>query len=270
MFERIPKYLVAATTSCIVAGCNNIPPINQTTTTIEPKVVIFAATQGKVDPTNTCSPATPPAPVSPNQWWNSLPPTQLPKVAGHGVVGVDRWRNLTDSCQEFRQDLYRTAFAYDLSASQSLKGLVTKAELSFSVVAMPAVRPNSMCQAMTGGGGSLLMLRPGFTLPQASFDYLGTHVPPQPFPASVSVFGMTFPWMPGQIANGVVTSDGGGQRASFTVDVTDRLNGAINRGDVAIGFMLSGSDEGLPQVSPPDSFDCRTVYRVGQLVIKHL
>jgi hypothetical protein len=268
MIERIPRYLVAAITSCIVAGCNNIPPINQITTNIDPSVVTLASTQGRYDPTNTCSPATPPPPLLPNQWWNSLPASQLPKVAGHGVVGFNRWRNLTNSCQEFRQDLYRTAFSYNLSASQSLKGLVTKAELSFSVVAMPAVR--SMCQAMTGGGGALLMLRPGFSLPQASFDYLGTHVPPQPFPASASVFGMTFPWVPGQIANGVVTSDGGGQRASFTVDVTDRLNGALNRGDAAIGFMLSGSDEGLPQVSPPDSFDCRTVYRVGRLVIKHL
>ncbi|MDP2266332.1 MAG: hypothetical protein Q8J70_07255, partial [Thiobacillus sp.] len=144
---------------------------------------------------------------------------------------------------------------------------------------MPAVRPNSLCQAMTGGGGSLLMVRPPFAPPQSSFVDLGSDLgysaPPgantaQPFPAGVTVFGMTFPWVSGQVANGVTTSDGGGQKASFTVDVTDRLNGAFNRGDAVIAFMLSGSDETLPTVSPPDRFDCRTVYRIGQLVIKHL
>lgn len=254
---------------CLAVGCKNgaITPI---ITSIDPHVVVLAATQGRVDPANTCTPAAPPAPAMPNQWWDSLPPAQLPKVAGHGVVGTDRWRNTTDGCLEFRQDLYRTVFSYDLSASQPLKGLVTKAELSFSAAVVPAVRPNSPCQAMTGGAGALQLLRPGFTLPQTSFDYLGTHVPPQPFPASVSVFAMPAPWVPGPIAPGVTTTDGGGQRASFSVDVTDRLNGALNRGDGALGFLLSGSDEDLPTTSPPDRLDCRTVYRIGPLVITHL
>ncbi|HET8710526.1 MAG TPA: hypothetical protein VFM32_04070 [Spongiibacteraceae bacterium] len=266
----ISKRLLAAVIGGAVVGCTPIPPINTITTNIDPKVVTLAATQGKVDPTNTCSPASPAAPIMPDQWWNNLPITQQPKVVGSGVVGFERWRNHTDGCQEFRQDLYRTAFSYDLSGSQSLKGLVTKAELSFSVVIMPATSANSMCQAMTGGGGSLFILRSGFSLPQMSFSYLGTHVPPQPFPSGLRVFGMNFPWVPGQIATGVTTYDVGGQRAGFTVDVTDRLNGALNRGDTAIGFMLTGSEEDLPQVSPSDGMNCRTVYHVGQLVIKHL
>lgn len=268
MNSRTLRHLLAFAGVALTAACGHVP-ITLITTPVDPAVVTLAATQGKVDPVNSCNPAQPPAPVLPNQWWNSLPVTQLPKVSAYGVVGFDRWRNLNDTCQEFRQDLYRTIFAYDLSALPPLKGLVSKAELSFSVAVMPAVQPNTPCQAMTGGGGSLLMLLPGSSLPQTSFVYLGTHVPPQPFPASVPVFAMTFPWLAGQIATGVVTADGGGQRASFVVDMTERINGAFNRGDASIGFMLSGSDEALPTVSPADSFDCRTVYRIGQLVITH-
>lgn len=268
--QKFPQCLLVVAIGSVIAACNSSSPINPITTSLDPMVATLATTQGRVDPTNNCSPASPIAPIRPDQWWNGLRIDQPPKLAGNGVVGFERWRNLTGSCLEFRQDLYRTAFSYDLSSSQTLKGLVTKAELSFSVAIMPTSIPGGACQAMTGGGGSLHMLRPGFSLPSTGFNYLGVNVPPQPFPASVNVFAMLFPWIPGQVTTGVTTSDIGGQRAGFTVDVTDRLNGALNRGDTSIGFMLSGSEEDLPQISPASGLDCRTVYKIGQLVIKHL
>lgn len=264
---RSPSAWLMAAITLVSAGCPGSQPITLITTTVEPHVVTLALTQGGVDPVNTCSPASPPAPALPSQWWNGIHPTHPPRVVGQGVVGFDLWRNQTDGCQEFRQDLYRTAFSYDLSQHQSLKGLVSSAELTFSVAVMPAVRPNSLCQDMTGGGGSLFMLQPGSALPQASFAALQ---PPATFAAGGRVFGMTFPWVEGQVSPGVTTVAAGGGRASFTVDVTDRVNGALNRGDAALTFALSGSDEARPTTPPPARFECRTIYQIGPLVVKHL
>lgn len=253
-----------------IVGSSSVPPINPVTTRIDPSVLTMAAIQGGPDVDNNCSPPIPPAPLSPTLWWGSLPNGQLPKVAGAGVVGFQTWRNTQGQCREYRQDIYRSAFTYDLSGNQPLKGLVTKAEITFSVAAMPTIQ--GVCQAMTGGGGSLFQLQPGFSLPAGSFIDFGFRVPPHPFPAGGKIFGMLIPWLPGQIANGVVTVDGGGQMAAFTVDVTDRLNGALNRNDTSIGFMLSALEEGerVPSQPPSGDIDCRTIYRFGQLVIQHL
>lgn len=281
MLRKIPRIVFMVICVITTAGCIPISP-SPLAKSIDPKVVIFANSQGRIDVTNTCSPATPPSPPMPDAWWNSLHPGQQPKVPRTGVVGFNLWRNQTDSCESFRQDLYRTAFSYDLSQLQGLKGLVTKAELSFHVAVMPAVRPNSFCQPMTGGGGSLNGMVQGTVLPQVSFIPSSSILPngpisgPQswptttePFRKGATIFGMTFPWVPGEIINGVETLDGGGQRALFTVDITDRLNGALNQGDANMAFILSGSDENMPVVSPPDSFDCRTYYTIEPLNIKH-
>lgn len=267
MMRGPSAWLTAATIIVVAAGCPGSPPINPITTTVDPQIVTLAVTQGGVDPVNTCTPASPAAPPAPDQWWNGLAPTQPPRVAGQGVVGFDLWRNQTDGCQEFRQDLYRTAFSYDLAQLQSLKGLITSAELSVSVAVMPAVPPGSMCMAMIGGGGSLLMLQPGTALPQASFAALQ---PPATFPTGGQVFALPTVWIDGQVAPGVTALAAGGGRGSFTVNVTDRLNGALNRGDASMAFALSGSDETRPTTPPPDRFDCRTTYQIGQLVVKHL
>lgn len=253
----------------LAAGCGG-NPVKPITTTLDPFVTTLALTQGLVDPNNSCSPPSTPAPPMPDQWWRNLPVGNLPRVASHGIVGTNAWRNTTGACQELRQDLYRSMFTYPLTNAQSLKGLVTKAELTIFAAVLPATTSTSLCQPMTGGGGSLHQLRPGFTAQTSDFNYMGPHTPTNDFPSSSRVFAMTFPWVPGSIATGVTTSDGGGQRAAFTVDVTDRINGAINRGDTSIGFMISGSDETLPTVSPPASTDCRTTYRVGVLSIEHL
>lgn len=199
---------------------------------------------------------------------------------GQAVVGFEIQFDTRPGgdCSKFRQDLYRPGFAYDISQLQSLKGLVTKAELSFSSFVLPSgMSPTGFCQPITGGGGSLLILRPGESFPAApsGFAYLGSGPVAQPFPASGKLFGMTFPWGPGPITAGVqtgvtvttlATGLGG---ASFTVDITSYLNGALSRGDGSLGFMLSGSDEATPTVFPAGPINCKTVYRIGNLVIEH-
>jgi hypothetical protein len=68
----------------------------------------------------------------------------------------------------------------------------------------------------------------------------------------------------------VTTAPTGLGSASFTVDRTNRVVDAHNRGAGDMTFEISGSDETLPTISPPGSTDRRTVYRVGPLLIKHL
>lgn len=271
------RYLIARgwTAKCVpvlalllaLAGCCPPAPVNLLTQSVDARVVTVARTQGRVDVSNNCNPATPLAPPAPATWWNGLPVAQPPKVAGQGVVGFDLWRNTTDGCQEFRQDLYRTEFAYPLASLLSIRNLITKAELTFSVAVLPAVRPGSLCQAMTGAGGSLLLLPPTTVLPPSAFTALP---PPQQFPAGGRVFAMTFPWVPGALPGGANTTAAGGNRAAFTVDVTSQLNAALAGGDAALSYAISGSDEALPTVSPPGAFDCRTFYQIGQLVVTHL
>lgn len=260
----LPKNALALFAPLLLSACG---PINVLTERVDPGVVTLARTQGRIDVSNTCTPPTPPAPPAPERWWDGLPPAQPPKVAGQGVVGFELWRNTTDGCLTFRQDLYRTGFAYALAPLQPLRDLITKAELTFYVAVLPAPRPGSFCQAMTGAGGSLLLLRQGSSLPAGAFAALP---PQQPFPDGGQVFAMTFPWVPGALPGGASTSAAGGNRASFTVDVLDRLKAALARGDSTLGFVLSGADETLPAVSPPAGFDCRTYYQIGQLVVIHL
>jgi hypothetical protein len=171
---------VLACISSAVALATGCAPVTTLTTRADPSVTILARTQGGVDTVNNCTPASPAAPPTPSAWWNGLAPGQPPKLAGQGTVGFDLWRNQTGNCQEFRQDLYRTAFTYDLASLQRLKGLVTKAQLSFYAAVIPATRPNSMCQAMTGAGGSLLALPPARSCPRLPSR---SSRPPPSFPA---------------------------------------------------------------------------------------
>ena len=85
---------------------------------------------------------------------------------------------------------------------------------------------------------------------------------------------MMSPWAPGPITQGVqtgvtVSTQPSGTGATFTVDITSYLNGALNRGDGSMSFMLSGSDEATPSVFPAGALDCKTVYKFGNLTIVH-
>jgi hypothetical protein len=279
---RLRDYPLVAVALCVVCvfGLTGCPPTTPLTTTVTPTVVTMGEIHsGGINPEN-CNDWTSPSWNTPQQWWNSLQPTQLPKVVGNGVVGSNILFDTRPGggCTKFRQDLYRPGVTYSL-AGLNLKGLVKSATITFSSVVLPSgVSTTGLCQPMTGGGGSLLILRFPATVPAgaSAFADLGGPGPQAtPFPASATVFGMTFPWVPGPITSGVQTGvtvstqASGTGAASFTVDVTAYINGSFNRGDGSIAFMLSGSDENAPSVFPPGALDCRTVYSFGSLNIVH-
>lgn len=251
----------------LLSGCGPLSLAKQRTERVEPHVVTVARSQGATDINNSCSPPSTVAPPAPEFWWLEVPPGQAPKLAGQGVVGFDIWRNTTDRCEEFRHDLYRTEFAYDLAGLRAFKGMVTKAELTLSAAVLPAPRSGSRCQAMSGAGGALFLLPPGTLMPPTVFLRLP---PPQPFRTGAQLFAMRFPWAAGPLVNGASTGADGDGRATFTVELSSRLNAALGRGDPALSFALSGADEAFPLAPPPASFDCRTIYQIGPLQVTHL
>lgn len=282
---RLPSYSLAAaalSVACVfgIVGCGP-KPVTPLTATVTPTVVTMGEIHsGGILPEN-CNDWTSPSWQTPQQWWNSLVPTKPPLVAGEGVVGENILFDTRPGggCTKFRQDLYRPGVTYSLSGL-NLKGLVQSATITFSSVVLPSgVSTMGLCQPVTGGGGSLLILRFPAAVPAGAsgFADLGGPGPlATPFPSSATVFGMTFPWIPGQITQGVQTGvtvhtqPSGTGTASFTVDITSFINGSFNRGDGSIAFMLSGSDENAPTVFPPGALDCRTVYSFGNLTISHL
>lgn len=284
MVPNSTRWVASLLSVCVIGliGCNgNQGGITPIKTPVSPAVMTVAKIQsGGILPEN-CNDWVSPW-VTPLDWWNSLRPNQSPKAVGQAAVGFEiQFDTRTGGgCSKYRQDLYRAGFTYDLSPRQNLKGLVRKAELSFSSFILPSgVNPRiGSCLPVTGGGGALLILRPGQTLPAATggFAYLGSGPAAQPFPNSANVFFMTSPWQPGPITGNlpagvtVTTSASGLGGASFTVDVTNYLNGALNRGDGSLAFMLSGFDEATPTVFPAGASDCKTVYKIGDLIIEHL
>ena len=60
-----------------------------------------------------------------------------------------------------------------------------------------------------------------------------------------------------------------GEAASFTIEVTPYVVGAIDRGDGSISFMLGGTNEAPFTVFPAGPIDCKTWYHIGALVIEH-
>jgi hypothetical protein len=264
--KRLLAGLTVAFASIATLGCPNNPP-TPVITTLNPTVRTLAIRQGLVDNNNNCSVATPPSPPAPDVWFNSLPVTAPEKAVSQGVVGFNVWRNTFDGCLESRQDLYRTRFSYDLTGVSNLKGLVTGAALDISVVIMPVAPSGIFCQAFSGGGGSLFRLPNNTTLPPSQFTLLA---PPAQFSTTGRIFGMTNPWIAGTIQPGVTTQATGLGGASWTVDLTSQVDGAIQQGLPAIFFEISGSDETRITTAPAGSTDCRTVFRVGPLSIKHL
>ncbi len=274
-------WAAAVTAACglVLSGCPQ-PPVNPITSDLQPSVITIAKIQsGGILPEN-CNDWTSPW-LAPQDWWNSLHVGQSPKALNQAAVGFELKFDTHGNCSKFRQDLYRAGFSYDLSGSASLKGLVSKATLTFSSVILPSgASTTGLCQPMTGGGGSLLIVRTlnGARLPPsvAAFAYLGSGPSATPFPDSAAIFGMTFPWVPGQIVAGVQTGitvntqPSGTGGATFTVDVTSYLNGALNQGAGSLSFMLSGSDEASTAVFPPGPLDCKTSYQFGPLAIVHL
>jgi hypothetical protein len=214
----------------------------------------------------------------PSDWWTSLPPTALARRPGHATVGFellfDHVTQFSPTCTRYRQSTYRALIRYDLSSSQSLKGSVKKAILTFGSVNAPAnANPTAVCQAVTGGASSLLVVRQGSTLPSQPFVTLGS-LGSVPYPTGDVVFPFPVPWSNGPITSGVqpgvtvTTSASGTGTATFTVDVGDILDAALNRGDSTLAFMLGGTMEGTPAY-PSASVDCKTTYRFNDLAVTH-
>jgi hypothetical protein len=256
--------------SFALAGCGSI---RQQTTAIGPSVITMTMVQTKgIDPQN-CNDWLSPSWQEQEAWWRSLPTSQPPRAGSNAVVGFELLFDTQGNCRKFRQDLYRAGVAYDLSQRQNLKGLVTKAELRFSSFALPSgIRPNNLCQDVTGGGGSFIVLAPSASLPAAPLRmaFLGSANAAAPWPAGSRLFSIPQPWIAGSPANGVSTGATGQGTAAFSVDVTAHVNAALERGAASLSFMLSGSDEAVRTVFPPGAQDCRTTYNFGDLVLTHL
>lgn len=255
----------------LLVSCKD--PVTPIDTKVSPKVITLAKINTKgINPQN-ANDWLSPTWLAPEDWWRSLQTNQPPREGLHAVVGFDILYDTQGNASKFRQDLYRAGFSYDLTPHQNLKGLVTKAEFTFFSAVLPSgIGPNSLCQAVTGGGGSLIVLAPAATLPAAQLGmaYLGSANAAAPYPAGSRVFSITQPWVSGTISPGVSTTATGQGTASFTVDVAALVNAALDRGATSISFMISGSDEAKVAVFPPGAKDCKTVYRIGDLVITHL
>lgn len=256
----------------ISAGCNT--PVTPIETKVTPTVITIAKIGWKgIRPQNVNDWLSPTWPEI-EDWWRSLPTTQPPREGLEAVVGWEILYDTRGTDDKFRQDLYRAGFSYDLSTRQNLKGMVTKATMTFSCYVLPSgVAPNTLCQPMTGAGGSLLVLAPAATLPVAPLDlaYLGSMNGAAPYPSASRLFSIPQgPYISGTIAPGVTTSPTGQGTASFTVDVTAHVNAALERGALQLSFMLSGADEAMPAAFLSTPKDCKTIYKFGELVIQHL
>lgn len=256
-----------------VATLSGCQPIQPQTTSLSPSVVTMAMVKTKgIEPQN-CNDWLSPSWQDPETWWRSLPISQPPRTVSYAVVGFDLLFDTQGNCRKFRQDLYRAGASYDLSQRQGLRGLVTKAELTFSSAILPSgIRPNNLCQAATGGGGSLIVVAPGATLPPANqgLAFLGSANAAAPFPSGSRLMSIPQPWISGAIGNNASSTASGQGGATFSVDVTPQVVDRLDRGASAIQFMISGSDEATPTVFVPGPQDCKTIYRIGNLVLTHL
>ena len=278
---NIPSWLRASALILVnIAGVLGIvgTGTNTTTTNVSPNVITMSYIFTKVINPENCNDWTT-SWQFPQDWWNSIVPTHPPRVAGDGEVGFEiQFANNSDSsCSQARLDLYRAGASYSLSG---LSGPITKATLSLSSVVLPSgITSVGLCVPMTGGGGALQIVRAPVTLPAApsGFAYLGSGPAPPPFPAGATIVNFPIPWVPGTLTNSAVggastlttTAASGSGGATFTVDVTPWVSGAIAQGRPTIEFMISGSDESPFTVPPPAALDCKTTYAISALSVTH-
>ena len=93
---------------------------------------------------------------------------------------------------------------------------------------------------------------------------------PASFPAGQKYVAFTMPWVAGQIGTNASTLASGTGGASFTVDVTGRVQAALAANAPVIQFMLSASDEAFPRtITPPASIDCKTLVDVQSMTVTY-
>lgn len=255
----------------LLAAC-----VKEKTLTVPATLMNMAQVSGAVDDQNSCAPPAPPVPM-PMAWFNSLPVAEQ----GLSVVGFQVWRNTANggACTEHKDIAFRGLFQYDLSTVAPLK-TVTKASITFVTKIMPPdVTPNAsnLCSANSGGLGSLWEVTPtiGFTFGMnvlAPTYTPGTNtLAPASFPAGQKYVAFTVPWIAGQIGSNASTLASGLGGASFTVDVTGRVQAALAANAPVIQFMLSATDEAFPRTTPPPaSIDCRTLVDVQSMTVTYV
>jgi hypothetical protein len=240
--------------------------LSNKTLTVPATVMDMAQVTGVVDQNNSCTPPTSPAPM-PDAWWNAQPTAnqQMP------AVGFQIWRNEANggACQEHKDIAYRGFFQYDLSTVAPLK-TVTAASITFvSKVLPPDATPNAsnMCDARSGGLGSLWDVTPTIPFPGGMMV-----LPPNvPFPPGMKLVAFTLPWVPGKVGTHTTTDSTGASGASFTVDVTSRVQKALADSQPVIQFMFSGTDEAFPRpITPPASIDCLTLIEVQSMTVTYV
>lgn len=223
----------------------------------------FVKTSGLIDVSNTCTPATPPAPDVAG-FWNAQPPTnRLFPIAGFEI-----WRNTTDGCTTTRLDTYRAVTTFNMASVSNLKGLVTHADLIVSPRALSAgVGAHPACIAFTGGAGTLQRFGPATAGNVPQFSAAGSLIqlpPPSSFPvATNTVFTFPIPWSSGTLAgasNPTSTLASGTGGATFTVDVTGSVTAAVNGGTTAMSWMVTSAFEGPLAAPSATSVDCKTPY----------
>jgi hypothetical protein len=191
------------------------------------------------------------------------------------VVGFEISRNTYDGCQGTRLDAYRAVVTFSTSALGSLKAnLVTHADLILSQHMLPpAAGTHTSCFIPTGGAQTL----DRFTRanqgnvppvsPAGTLDILDPGIA-FPFPmAGLTEFTFPNPWTAGSVpgaADPTTTVAGPSGSATFTVDVTNYIIGALNLGVPNLSWMLTSTLETLP--APSASFDCKTPYDFRLLV----
>lgn len=173
------------------------------------------------------------------------------------MAGAEVWRNQT--CNSFRQDFYRTIVKYDLSSLSNIKGLVTKAVISFQVSILPQQTP--LCDPSIGGGGTFSSLPIATVLPQSHFETTTQ------FPRGRLIFNIA-----GQLVPGVTSSPTGHGGTLWEVDVTTQVTRSLDNGDSSLSFMLEGRDETQLNINAPPvtNSDCRTIYSFKVLTVTHL
>jgi len=248
------------------------PPGSKITTQITPvglSVGTVVKTGGIIDVNNNCGSAVPPAPNI-QAWWNALPPTNRL----YPFVGFEIWRNTFDGCTSTRLDVYRALATFNMAGVSQLKGLVKKAWLDVNTRALPAgVGADPRCISFTGGAGTLDRFGPAVgALPVAANGTLTQLQAQDPFPVGTNtVFVFPRPWTSGPVAgatNPTTTLASGLGGATFTVDVTNQVNAALNGGYAGMSWMLTSDFEGPLTVPSSTSVDCKTPYGFA-LSIEH-
>ncbi len=246
-----------------IAACAPGSVGSPTTTLVGRSTGTFVKTSGLVDVSNTCTPATPPAPDVAG-FWNAQPPTNRL----FAIAGFEIWRNTTDGCTTTRLDTYRAVTTFNMASVSNLKGLVTHADLIVTQRALPAgVGAHPACIAFTGGAGTLQRFGPATAGNVPQFSSAGSLIqlpPPTPFPvATNTVFTFPMPWSSGTLAgasNPTSTLASGTGGATFTVDVTGSVNAALNGGTAVMSWMVTSAFEGPLAAPSATSVDCKTPY----------